>query len=85
MSNGNGQTSIDALTEQVGRLTEGLTELKVVLSDGLTEIKDSVARVASTVEEVSEMTRQQAAVAQTQSTSVDRLTKIVEGLLVERQ
>jgi methyl-accepting chemotaxis protein len=77
MNNNNGQTSIEALTEQVGRLTEGLTEFKTVMSDGLTDIRNLVERIALTTE-------QQAAVAQTQAASVDRLTKIVEGLLENR-
>ena len=70
MSNENGQSkleqSIEALTHQVGRLTEGMTD-----------IKNLVERVAVTTE-------QQAEVAKTQAASVDRLTKIVEGLLENR-
>lgn len=70
MSNGNGHSnleqSIEALTHQVGRLTEGMTD-----------IRNLVERVAMTTE-------QQITVAQTQAASVDRLTKIVEGLLENR-
>ena len=70
MSNGNGQSSleqsIEALTHQVGRLTEGMTD-----------IRNLVERVAVTTE-------QQAEISKTQAASVDRLTKIVEGLLENR-
>lgn len=61
---------LDILINQVGRLTEGLTE-----------IKSLVERVALTTEQQAEVARQQAAIAEKQAASVERLTQIVENLL----
>jgi methyl-accepting chemotaxis protein len=84
-SNGNGK--IDALIDQVGRLTEGITDLKGV-----------VERVAQTVERVAQSTERQERDMERQERNIDRLTivseqqsettqrlvKIVEGLLEKK-
>ncbi len=61
---------MDILIGQVGRLTEGLTEIK-----GLVE------RVANTTEQQAEVARQHAAIAERNAAGIDRLTQIVENLL----
>jgi methyl-accepting chemotaxis protein len=77
-SNGNGK--IDALIDQVGRLTEGITDLKGV-----------VERVAQTVERVAQSTERQernidrlTIVSEQQSETTQRLVKIVEDLLEKK-
>jgi methyl-accepting chemotaxis protein len=77
-SNGNGK--IDALIDQVGRLTEGITDLKGI-----------VERVAQTVERVAQSTERQernidrlTVVSEQQSETTQRLVKIVEGLLEKK-
>lgn len=64
---------LDLLIEQVGRLTEGLTEIKVLIYEQ-----------AETAERQAAVAERQAAVAERQSVSIDRLTAIVETL-VQRQ
>lgn len=78
MTNGNNlDGKLETLIDQVGRLTEGITE-----------IRDLVERVAVTTEQqgeridrLVETTERQSAVAERQAASIDRLTQIVEGLL----
>jgi hypothetical protein len=70
-SNGNGK--IDILIDQVGRLTEGLTDLREI-----------VERVAQSTERQERNIDRLTIVSEQQSETTQRLVKIVEGLLEKR-
>jgi methyl-accepting chemotaxis protein len=57
MTEGNGNGKIDALIDQVGRMTEGITDLKGVVDrvvQTVDRVAQSVERVAQSVEQVSQ-------------------------------
>jgi hypothetical protein len=70
-SNGNGK--IDILIDQVGRLTEGLTDLRGI-----------VERVAQSTERQERNIDRLTIVSEQQSETTQRLVKIVEGLLEKK-
>jgi hypothetical protein len=70
-SNGNGK--IDILIDQVGRLTEGLADLRGI-----------VERVAQSTERQERNIDRLTIVSEQQSETTQRLVKIVEGLLEKR-
>jgi methyl-accepting chemotaxis protein len=67
MSTSEQPEKIDILIEQVGRMTEGITEVRLL-----------VERVAQTVERVAQTTEQQAVVAAQQAESITRLITMLE-------
>jgi hypothetical protein len=70
MTTNNEPEKIDILIDQVGRLTEGLTELRLVVTEGFTELKQGLGELKE--------------VSQRQERNIDRLVGIVEKL-IERQ
>jgi methyl-accepting chemotaxis protein len=89
MSEENGK--LDALIDQVGRLTEGITDIKGVVE----RVAQTTERVAQTVERVAQTTERQEQnltrlanlfeqQSQRQSETTDRLVRIVENLLERR-
>jgi hypothetical protein len=74
-SNGNGK--IDVLIDQVGRLTEGLTDLR-----GLVErVAQSTERQEHNLDRLATLFEKQS---QQQSETTQRLVRIVEGLLEKK-
>ncbi|NJK28783.1 MAG: hypothetical protein HC940_00865 [Acaryochloris sp. SU_5_25] len=77
MTETNGSGKLDVLIDQVGRLTEGMTD-----------IKQLVERVAHTTEQqeqnISRLTTLFEQQSQRQAETTDRLVRIVESLLEQR-
>lgn len=63
-------SKLDILTDQIGRMTEGLTELKILIQ-----------QQAQIAQQQAETARQQADTAAQQTQNIDRLTRIIEQLV----
>ncbi len=72
--NGEGQSKIDILIEQVGNLTEGLTELKLLIH----EQAEAAKQQAEAAKQQAEAAKQQAEVAKQQADSIQQQTEIVK-------
>ncbi|NES18580.1 MAG: hypothetical protein F6K41_06530 [Symploca sp. SIO3E6] len=68
---------IELLIEQVGRLTEGLTEFRLSMEQSMNEFRADMAEIKLT-------TRQQAETAASQAETTAKLVAIVERLLAEK-
>jgi methyl-accepting chemotaxis protein len=85
----NGQSNIDILIEQVGRMTEGITEVRLLVervaqtTERVAQTTERVAQtteqVLQTIERVAQTTEQQAIVAAQQAESITRLITMLEG------
>jgi len=81
---------LDLLIEQVGRLTEGLTEFRVVMTESMTEFRTSLTALDQRLDRIAVTTERQAisidrltATAESQQQSIEQLAAAVR-LLVER-
>ncbi|NET60420.1 MAG: hypothetical protein F6K47_31055 [Symploca sp. SIO2E6] len=79
---------IDLLIEQVGRLTEGLTEFRLSMTESITEFRaameQSMNEFRADMAEIKLTTRQQAETAASQAETTAKLVAIVERLLAEK-
>jgi methyl-accepting chemotaxis protein len=74
------------LIDQVGRMTEGISELRLVVTDGFTEIKESMTRMESNLtkmdenlEKLRQVTEEQAKTSAEQTANITRLALIAES------
>jgi hypothetical protein len=65
---------IEALTDQIGRMTEGITEFKLEIQRNRAEFRADLAELKSMIQAQAEISRQQAA-------TTDRLVGVVETLI----
>ncbi len=70
-SNKQQNLKLDALTDQVGRLTEGITDLKLTVDEGFKQLDARLNQIASTAEQQAETAKQQAE-------SITRLISMLE-------
>lgn len=61
-------------SEQIGRLTEGLTEIKLLIQ----EQGEITKQTAEVTKQTAEVTKQNAEVAKQQAESIERLSRVVE-------
>ena len=61
-------------SEQIGRLTEGITEIKLLIQ----EQGEITKQTAEITKQTAEVTRQNAEVAKQQAESIERLSRVVE-------
>ncbi len=83
--NGNSfDSKLETLIDQVGRLTEGLIEIKATVERVATTTEpqaEMAQQQSERIDRLTETTGRQAVVAERQAASVARLTQIVEGML----
>lgn len=75
-------SNISMLIDQVGRMTEGITELRLVVTDGFTEIKESLAKMDESLEKLKQVTEEQAKTSAEQTTNITRLAMVAESQAV---
>jgi hypothetical protein len=80
----NSDQKLDILVEQVGRITEGLTEIRVTLQEQVEVGKrqdERLDRLGEKLDRIAERQDRQAETTARQVETTDRLTRIVENLL----
>lgn len=86
MAEGNGK--LDVLIDQVGRLTEGITEFRADMAEikGLVREQLAVAQAqAESIQRLAETTDRQTAVSERLAATVERQSQMMETLMARQQ
>ncbi len=80
IGNGEGQSKIDIFIEQVGNLTEGLTELKLLIHEQAEAAKQQAEvakQQADSIQQQTEIVKQQVESARLQAGSINKLVALL--------
>jgi len=83
-SSDNLDNKVDILTEQVGRLTEGLTDFRMRMEASVEEFRSDLAEIKLTIKEQAEVSKRQAESSIRQAETADRLARVVETLIQQK-